>query len=183
MTIKSATMVAAAVSVICGGDAFAQSLAKANVVTATATIQAIDSTTRTITLKNEQGEEDRFVAGPNLQRFAELKVGDKVRMTYYESLVFDLRKPGETSSGTVYDAAAARAKTGLPAGMVATQQKTTVTVKAVDLTVPSITVTTEDGRVVTRKIEDKSNLTNVKAGDRIDITYTQALLTNIEPVK
>jgi hypothetical protein len=58
--------------------------------------------------------------------------------------------------------------------------KTTVTVKAIDPQLPSITVTTQDGRSVTRKIEDKKNLEGVKVGDRIDITYTQALIANLE---
>jgi len=49
--------------------------------------------------------------------------------------------------------------------------------------VPSITVTTDDGRTVSRKVEDKKNIEGVKAGDKIDITYTQALLTSIETAK
>jgi hypothetical protein len=44
-------------------------------------------------------------------------------------------------------------------------------------------VTTADGRTITRKIEERKNLEGVKAGDRIDITYTQALLTAIEESK
>ena len=58
-----------------------------------------------------------------------------------------------------------------------------MTVKAVDPSVPSITVTTDDGRTVSRKVEDKKNIEGVKAGDKIDITYTQALLTSIETAK
>jgi hypothetical protein len=56
-------------------------------------------------------------------------------------------------------------------------------VKAVDPAVPSITVTTDDGRTVSRRIEDKKNIEGVKPGDKIDITYTQALLTSIEAAK
>jgi hypothetical protein len=37
--------------------------------------------------------------------------------------------------------------------------------------------------VITRKIEDKAKLAAVKVGDKIDITYTQALLVGIEPAK
>jgi hypothetical protein len=154
---------------------------QANTVTATATIQAIDSATRSVTLKSENGEEDTFQVGPEVKRFEELKVGDKVRMTYYESLVFELRKPGQASSPTGTAGAAARgAASRLPAGAIAQEKKTTVTVKAIDAQIPSITVTTQDGRTVTRKIEDKKNLEGVAVGDRIDITYTQALLANIE---
>jgi hypothetical protein len=40
----------------------------------------------------------------------------------------------------------------------------TVTVKAIDAAVPSVTVATDEGRVVTRKIENKKNLENLQAG-------------------
>ena len=156
---------------------------KVNSVSATATIVAIDSTSRTLTLKNEKGEEDLFAVGPAVTRFNELKVGDKVKMTYYESLVFQLLKPGEASTPASEKAAFTKAESALPGGTIATQMKKTVTVKSIDAAVPSITVTTEDGRTVTRKIEDKKNLEKVKVGDKIEITYTEALLASVEPSK
>jgi hypothetical protein len=36
---------------------------------------------------------------------------------------------------------------------------------------------------VTRKIEDKKNIANVKPGDKIDITFTRAVLTSVEDAK
>jgi len=70
-----------------------------------------------------------------------------------------------------------------PGGAIATQQTRTVTVKAVDAKAPSITVTTADGRTITRKVEDAKNLANVAVGDRIDITYSQAVAVTVEPAK
>jgi hypothetical protein len=154
---------------------------RANVVKLSATITAIDSTNRMLTLRDEMGNEDTFSVDKTVQRFDELKVGQKVNITYYESIVFQVLKPGEKGSGTSLEAALNRAKSALPAGTVATQEKMTVTVKAIDPTVPSVTVATDDGRVVTRKIEDKRNLANLKAGDRVDITFTRALVTNVVP--
>jgi len=159
-----------------------QPVKRENAVTATATIQAIDSTTRSITLRNEQGDEDTFTAGPEVKRFNELKVGDKIRLTYYESIVFELRKPDAKSNEGGDTLAAGRTK-DMPGGAVASQQMRTVTVKAVDPDVPSITVLTQDGRTITRKIEDKKVIEGVKPGDRIDITYTQAVIVNTERVK
>jgi Cu/Ag efflux protein CusF len=182
MTAKSLVILAGSLWLF-GSSGTPQTVTKAQSVSASATIQAIDSTNRTITLRNDKGEEDTFVAGPELKRFDELKVGQKVKATYYESMVFQLRKPGEASDPKSDEAALARAKSGLPAGAVARQQKTTVTVKSIDQQVPSITVTTADGHVITRKIEDKAKLAAVKVGDKIDITYTQALLVGIEPAK
>ena len=156
---------------------------KANVVKMSATIQAIDTTSRTITLRDEKGNEDVYTVGPGMQRFNELKVGQRVNITYYESLVFQLLKPGEKGGGTSFDAALDRAKSALPAGTVAAQDKATVTVKAVDMSVPSITVATEDGRTVTRKIEQKKYLEGLKPGDKIDITFTRAIVTEVQNAK
>jgi hypothetical protein len=178
------TMVLAAMMWAATVSAHAQTQAsKANVLKLDATITAIDSTTRSLTLRDDEGNEDTFSVGSGVQRFNELKVGQKVNVTYYESIVFQLVKPGEKGGGASFEAALNRAKSALPAGTVATQEKMTVTVKAVDATVPSVTVTTEDGRTVTRRIEDKKNIENLKPGDKIDITYTRALVTSVVPDK
>jgi hypothetical protein len=158
-----------------------EAVTKANVMQTTATITAVDSTNRMLTLRDDKGNEDTFSVDPAVQRFNELKVGQKVNITYYESIVFQLVKPGEKGSGTSIEAALNRAKSALPAGSIATQAKMTVTVKSIDSTVPSVTVTTDDGRVVTRKIEDPKNLENLKPGDRVDITFTRALVTSVAP--
>jgi Cu/Ag efflux protein CusF len=153
---------------------------KGEQVTATATIVTIDSTTRSVTLRDEKGEEDTYTLGPSVERFNELKVGDKVKATYYESMAFQVRKPGEAALGTTGTVAATPAKGAMPGGTYGAQLTTTVTVKAVDPAIPSITVVTQDGRTVTRKVDDKKNLEGVKVGDRIDLTYTQALLLSVE---
>src|SRR6188508_1556907 len=121
-----------------------QPITKQQEVTATATIKAIDAATRSITLRTENGDEDTFTVGPAVTRFNQLKVGDTIKASYYESLVFQLRKPGSPATAAGAGVAAGRLK-DRPGGAVGKQQTTTVTVKAVDLTVPSITVTTTDG--------------------------------------
>jgi len=181
---KGNIVLAGALCLAMGLAAVAQeAVKKATSVSGTATIQAIDKTTRLITLRNEKGEEDTVLAGPEVKRFDELKVGDKVKMTYYESMVFQVRKPGEPANPAADEAAFNHAKGALPGGTLAHQEHTTVTVKAIDPAVPSVTVTTADGRTVTRLIEDKKNIQGLKVGDRIDITYTQALVTSVEPAK
>jgi hypothetical protein len=163
---------------VTGASHAQQPVSKANVMKVTATITAIDSTNRALTMRDDMGNEDTF---PTVERFNELKVGQKVNFTYYESMVLQLVKPGEKGGGTSFEAALNRAKSALPAGTIATQEKMTVTVKSIDTTVPSVTVTTADGRTVTRKIEDRKHLENLKAGDQIDITFTRALVTSVAP--
>ena len=148
-------------------------------VKASATIQKIDAATRVVVLKNDDGTEDVYVAGPEIQRFNELKVGDKVNATYYESTVYEVRKPGDPPLDQ-RAAAVTSANRPLPGGTAAKQTMSTVTVKAVDPSVPSITVTTSDGQTVVRKMTNPARLAGVKVGDRIDIIYTEALLVSVE---
>jgi hypothetical protein len=155
---------------------------KSNTLHETATIQAIDHTTRSVTLRFKDGDEESFTAGKEMTRFNELKVGDTVDMTYVQSVVVQLHKPG-SATGTTGDAAITRGRGPTPSGTVSAQMKKTVTVKSVDASVPSITVVTDDGHTVTRKVEDKKNLDGVKAGDKLDITYTEAMLMSIAPKK
>jgi hypothetical protein len=184
MTAGTRTMLAAIVCLAAPALVLAQEpVSKTNVIKSSSTIQAIDTTSRTITLRDEKGNEDTFAVGEGVQRFNELKVGQRVNVTYYESLVLQLVKPGEKGGGESLEAALNRAKGALPAGSIATQEKATVTVKAVDMAIPSITVTTPDGRTVTRKIEQKKYLEGVKPGDKIDITMTRAFVTSVENAK
>src|SRR5262245_215648 len=177
----------AAMSVVASAGARTQgqgdkAVTKQNKVTATATIKAIDPKTRSITLRAENGDEDTFTVGPEVTRFDQLKVGDTIKATYYESLVFQLRKPGAAAATSGAVAAGGRLR-DVPGGAIGTQETTTVTVKAVDMNVPSITVVAADGRTLTRKIADKKNLEGVSPGDKIDITYTQAVVVAAEPAK
>ena len=87
-----------------------KTVSKANTITATATVEAIDYSARRVTLKNEKGETDMYVVDPAIKRLDSVKVGDKVKMTYYESLVFQVVKPGQKSSGASDEAALTRAK-------------------------------------------------------------------------
>ena len=184
MTVRFVASVALACGLAATTAVMQTPVTKAVSVTARATITAIDSTLRTVTLKDEMGMEDTYPVGPDVTRFNELKVGDVVRMTYYESYVLMVRKPGDPApTQEATNSALTRAKSKLPAATLAVQDKGTVTVKAIDTAAPSVTVTTSDGRTVTRKVEDANNLKGLKVGDVIDITYTRALVTSIERSK
>jgi Cu/Ag efflux protein CusF len=150
-------------------------------VEATATIQAIDKTAREVTLKAKDGEIETIHCGPEVKRFDELKVGDTVTFRYYESIAYAIRKPGQPSGlPTQTGPTVTRSQGPKPGGTVAQQETATVTVKAVDAKVPSITVVTEDKRTVSFKVEDKKNLVGVKAGDKVEITYTEAVMISVK---
>jgi Cu/Ag efflux protein CusF len=157
------------------------SVTKTAVETVTATIVAIDATNRVISLKAEDGTVESIVAGPDVQRFNELKVGNKVTFKYYESVVYSIQKPGATPPSA--EKLAVERTAARPGGKITQTMTAVVTLTAIDLAVPSVTIKTEKGETMHFKVEDKSNLTGVKVGDKIQVTYTQALAISVESSK
>ena len=151
-----------------------------DIVEMTAEIVAIDHDARLITLEDEDRESETIFAGPEVKRFDDLKVGDKVTFRYYESIVSQIRKPGESAPAPSGDPTLVRGKGPKPSATLSQQTTATVTITALDSKVPSVTVKTEDGRTMSFKVEDKKNLEGVKVGDRVDITYTAAIMITVK---
>jgi Cu/Ag efflux protein CusF len=148
-------------------------------VTVSATIQAIDETNRLVTLKFEDGTVKTVLAGPEVRRFNELKIGDKVTFQYSESAIVELHKADASAPTSSMKEGIARSTGPKPGGMMAQQVTATVTVEAIDSALPSITVKTDDGSHVTYHVQNKNNLEGVEVGDRIEITFTRALMISV----
>lgn len=147
----------------------------------TATIEAISHDTREITLKTKDGQMETVVAGPEIKRFGELKVGDTVTFRYYESTAFSIRKAGQPAPvAPASDTAMVRGTGAKPSGTISHQQTATVTIKAIDLKVPSVTVMTDEKKTVTFRIADVKNIEGLKVGDKVDITYTEAVMISVK---
>jgi Cu/Ag efflux protein CusF len=148
----------------------------------TGTVEAIDASTRTVTLKKPDGTFVTTVAGPDIKRFGEIKVGDKVTARFYENVIVRLKRPGEPDvvSGTK---ATTPSEQVLPGGTKAKQVTITATITAINMDIPSITFTGPQGWTYTSKVQDKSALANVKVGDKFDIVWTEAVLVSVEPGK
>ena len=146
-----------------------------------ATIEAIDHDSRLVTLKDKDGNFETLVAGPEIKRFHELKVGDTVTFRYHEALVFNIRKPGEAPAASVNKpVTVTRDKGPRPGGTASREMVVGVTVKAIDPAIPSITVVTDTGRVADYRVQDKSNLKGLAVGDRVEIAYTQAVAISVK---
>jgi Cu/Ag efflux protein CusF len=151
-------------------------------VTETFTIEAIDSSSRIVTLKDTEGNLEDIYCGPDVTRFDALKVGDKVTFRYYESVASAIRRPG-TAPRPTESAGITRTPGDRPGGTVAAQVTATVTIQAIDPKVPSVTVKSDKGRVLSFRVQDAKNLEGYKVGDTVEVTYTQALAVSVEPAK
>ena len=148
-------------------------------VTIKATVESIDKTNRLVTLKGPKGNEVTFYVDESVQRFDNMKVGDKVTAKYYEEVAFELKKPGEVVPAESQAGVTGSIPGAKPGGVAGTQDTMTVTVVSVEPDTPAITVKTTDGRIINRRVAKKSYLKDVAPGDTIVITKTQALAIDV----
>jgi hypothetical protein len=156
-----------------------QPVSQTSIVSQTFTIDAIDHTKRIVTLKSAAGLTTDVYCGPQVQRFDALKVGDRVTFQFHESVVTGIHRPGATPKPA--ETTNVTRNAGAPGGAVTQQMTAVVTLEAIDPKVPSVTLKTKDGHRMSLKVENAKNLEGYKAGDQIEVTYTQALAVSVTP--
>ena len=150
-------------------------------VEVTATVLAIDHASRRVTLRLPEGRDVELVVDEAAKNLPQVAVGDLVRATYYESLVFQVRKPGEATPGSTGAAGLATAEPGsMPGGVALSTTTVTTTVLAIDREKQTITLELADGGTRTLPVQDPANLDKVKAGELLEITYSEALAISVE---
>jgi hypothetical protein len=148
-----------------------------------ATITAIDAKTRAITLKGPQGNEKTVVAGPEVKNFAQLKVGDQVRVKYVEALVVELKKGSTAAPSITAKGGAEAAKPGAKPGAVAGRQVTVVG-EVLETNASSQTIVVRGPqRTVELKVRDPEQFKLIAKGDRIEARYTEAAAVVVAPAK
>ncbi len=148
----------------------------------TATVEAIAADTRTLTLKDPDGEYYDFTVSDEVKRFSEIKVGDTITVRYYSTVVVRLKAPGEKAIDSATEAATPGSGVR-PAGTLAKQRPITATSEAIDPKVPSIKFKGPNGWNYSSRIQDRKVLKTIKVGDRVDITWTEAALLSIESIR
>jgi hypothetical protein len=175
-------IVAAALLAVAAGTARAQvKTVEGKTEFVTVTVEAIDRTTRQLTVKKADGSHEVFYVPDAIKRFDMVKVGDKVTAKYYENMVLQVKAAGEkdidkTSGGIVRSE-------DKPSGTASHQRVITATITAIDPNVPSITFSGPQGWQYSSRVKDKNALAKVKVGDKVDITWTEALVLSLDPAK
>jgi hypothetical protein len=156
--------------------------AAVSTIEATATVVAIDKTTRTITLKGPQRTFD-VVAGDEVRNFDQIRIGDRVTAKYVEALTLELKKT-KAPLDAKGEAAIARAAPGTrPAGAAGRAITILADVVNVDPAKSIISLKGPMGNVVDLKVQNQDQFKVVKKGDQVEAVYTQALAVAVMPVK
>jgi Cu/Ag efflux protein CusF len=156
-------------------------MAAAHSTTVTATVEKIDAANRVLTLKGPEGNVIDVSVSPAVKRFDQVKVGDRLTITYTESLVIGVAKADASSPlGVSYEESTKPAPGEKPAGVIARQVQATVAVEKVDATAATITVHTSDGSTKVFHVSDAKKLEGINPGDKITITYKDALAISVK---
>jgi Cu/Ag efflux protein CusF len=161
----------------------AQKIEQSGNISKSATIVAIDHTKRIVTLKDADGNVEDIECGPEIKRFSELKVGDSVTFSYHAAVVLQVAKAGSAGAAAQSSVATVQGQGVKPSGAITHQRQATVTVEAIDPAFPSIKVKMADGHSMSAKVEDRKNLEGLKVGDKINVTFTEALMVTVDAPK
>lgn len=144
-------------------------------ITVTATVDAIELNSRLLTLKRPDGTTETIKVPADVKRFDTLKVGDTISATYYENVVLRVMTPDEKAIDTK-GASLTTSGSTRPGGTAATQRTVSATITAIDPSIPSITLSGPNNWTYSSRVADAAALKQVKVGDRLAITWTEAVL-------
>jgi len=156
---------------------------KTVLVTVEASIEAVDYTNREVVLKGPLGNKVTFTVDKSVKRFDEFKDCDVVRADYYVSVAAELREPTAQEKETpfVMLEEAGKAPPGTsPAAGGLRRFKVVATIEGLDRPTQTVTVRGPRGNYLTVRAQDPSRLTQLRIGDTVVVTYTEALAVSLE---
>jgi hypothetical protein len=150
-------------------------------VTEQAPVIKVNAKNRTVWLKTESGDTLEVECGPEVKNFAQIKVGDVVKVDVTEKLTVHVEPGGEPSATT--ESTSGTAKPGEKPAATATE-KTTIkaTISAIDTTAGTATLKNYEGTEMTIYPKNKANLKKVKVGDLVVFTHTIGVALKVEKV-
>jgi len=150
----------------------------AQAVTALLSVQKIDKTNRMLTLKTSDGQTFDAKAGPDVD-LKRIHAGDSVEATYYEEIAIAINASGKTATKST-------TTTVQREGVTAKQATLTARVVSVDADKKTVTLRDPQGKMHMVKVQDpdvQAKLDRIKAGDTVDVTYTQAIAMSVQPAQ
>lgn len=161
-----------------------------NLQTIEATVEAIDLKSRLVTLKGPEGRTATVEVRPDVTNLAQVKVGDKLVVKYYQGVAASLKPrgtaPAAPGSGDAALVGARAAPGAKPAGAVGGAVSATVSIESVDKKTNTVTFKGPEGNVRTVQVQDpeaQKFIAGLKKGDQVDLAYTEALAVSVETPK
>ena len=148
-------------------------------VTLSGTIATIDHTKRVMNIRTADDKFETVDVPQSAKRFDELKVGDKVSVTYSNDVSVKLKPPGEPAVDTG-STTSTMGQGERPGGTMAVERTMTATIDTIDKGASAITFVGPNGWKYSRHVVDPAVLEQVKVGDRVDITWNTDVTVSVD---
>jgi hypothetical protein len=156
----------------------------ADVTVLNATVEAMDKDKRTVTLKGPRGREVTLKVGPEAKNFDQVKVGDKVKFRYLDSVALFVRKAGEPPDAAETQAVSVAPRGQKPKAMAVETSEISAKVEKIDYKNRLVTLKGPEGNTRTLKVDPRvKRLAEVKVGDDIVVRRTEAVAIEVMPPK
>jgi len=150
-----------------------------DVIKLTGTVKAVDLDKKTVTVEGSTGRVETIDA-KEARNLDQLKVGDKVTVTYTQALAVFVRKSDEPPSRSEKETVQLAPKGEKPGGVVARTVELTGTIQSVDAQKRMVEVRVPAGDVRTFKVDPRvKNLEQVKKGDQVVLRYTESVALSV----
>ena len=143
------------------------------------TVEAIDQAHRAVTVKTADGKFVSILVPESAKRFSELKVGNKVSVTYNNDVKARLKPAGEAAVDTA-KGTNTMGQGDRPGGTSSVERTMTASISEIDKSASSITFVGPNGWKYSRHVVDPKVLDQVKVGDQVDITWNTDITITVE---
>ena len=148
------------------------------------TVTKIDKKTRTIFFKNNEGE-SKFVAGPEIKNFDQIKKGDRLNVTYELAVAIELIKTkSDGIRSKVETSSEVTSKPGKKPTRTITNTTTIIAdIIAVDRPKKLVSVKGPSGKVTVVTVKNPQLLADVNVGEQVKVIYFDAMAASITTPK
>lgn len=148
------------------------------------TVTKIDKKTRTIFFKNNEGE-SKFVAGPEIKNFDQIKKGDRLNVTYELAVAIELIKTkSDGIRSKVETSSEVTSKPGEKPTRTITNTTTIIAdIIAVDRPKKLVSVKGPSGKVTVVTVKNPQLLADVNVGEQVKVVYFDAMAASITTPK
>ena len=161
---------------------------KSVLVEATATVTAVDMANHLVTIQGPEGNSAVIQVTDQVKNLPQVKIGDKVNIKYYRSAAASIVKLGddaELGAVAVTGAKATAAAGEKPAGAIGMKITRRAEVVFVDPYQKFISFRSPDRGLRKISLKDTPDLQHylkeLKKGDIVEVTYTEAMAISLEP--
>ena len=152
----------------------------ANQMEAVVTVLVVDQKARTVVVRGPKGGVATLNVPPQAQNLDQVKQGSRFKVKYVEALALGIRKGGEPAAVAAEEVTLAP-KGGTPGGVAVRTAHLAGVIDAIDYANRDIAVRGPKGNIVALKVAEDVKLDELAVGDRIGLTYTQALAMEMIP--